>query len=357
MIFDGYGSGPSTKDVTHSPRYSTLKSSTINFTEDMMFTSTREKFLANSLNKQKFIRLIGNKLEKKGCTVIHSRDDADLNIAMYAISYSAHKNVSVIAEDTDILILLLSLATYDSEFNLHMKSDRLQKTKEEQYIHDIKFYRKILDEDIVKELLFLRAFSGCDTTSSFYGIGKVKCFQKYLLNQSLTGDCLFIFKKKSRHVSIKSAGERTAIILYNGKTSDNLKELRSDILTKKIMNSKIFVEPKHLPPTEAALKFYSYRSYFQVMKWMNVNDMNPEEWGWQIHGGIYYPTNNDQEVAPESLLRIVRCSCKGDCSSLRCSCRKVGIKCTTFCQQCQLQECININTLSDDEKDSDEEVI
>ena len=144
MIFDGYDSGPSTKDVTHSRRYSTLKSPTINFTEDMMFTSIQERFLANSLNKQKFIRLVGNKLVKKGCTVTHSRDDADLNIAMYAISYSAHKNVTVIAEDTDILILLLSLATDDSEFNLHMKSDRLQKTKEEQYIHGIKFYRKIL---------------------------------------------------------------------------------------------------------------------------------------------------------------------------------------------------------------------
>ena len=118
VIFDGYDSGPSTKDVTHSRRHSTLKSPTINFTEDM-FTSTQEMFLANSLNKQKFIILIGNKLEKKGCTVIHSRDHADLIIAMYAISYSAHKNVTVIAEDTNILILLLSLATDDSEFNLH----------------------------------------------------------------------------------------------------------------------------------------------------------------------------------------------------------------------------------------------
>ena len=82
------------------------------------------------------------------------------------------------------------------------------------------------------------------------------------------------------HVSIKSAGDRAAIILYNGRTSDNLKELRSDILTKRIMNSKIFVEPKYLPSTEAALKIHSYKSYFQVMKWMDVNDMNPEEWGW-----------------------------------------------------------------------------
>ena len=176
-----------------------------------------------------------------------------------------------------------------------MKSDRLQKTKEEQYIHDnIKFYRKILGEDIVKGLLFLHAFSGCNTTSSFYGIGKVKCFQKYLLNQPLQEIAYLFSRKNHDYVSIKSAGERAAIILYDGKTSDNLKVLRSDILTKKIMNSKIFVEPKHLPPTEAALKFHSYRSYFQVMKWMDVNDMNPEEWGWQKHSGIYYPTNNDQ---------------------------------------------------------------
>ena len=156
---------------------------------------------------------------------------------MYAISYSAHKNVTVIVEDTDILILLLSLATDDSELNLHMKSDRLQKTKEEQYIHDIKFYQKILGEDIVKGLLFLHAFSGCDTTSSLYGIGKVKCFQKYLLNQSLQEIADLFSRKNQDHVSIKNAGERAAIILYNGKTSDNLKELRSDILTKKIMNS------------------------------------------------------------------------------------------------------------------------
>ena len=140
-------------------------------------------------------------MEKKSCTVIHSRDDADLNIAMYAISYSAHKNVTVIAEDTDILILLLSLAKDDSEFNLHMKSDRLQKNKEEQYIHDIKFYRKILGEDIVKGLLFLHAFSGCDTTSSFYGIGK--CFQKYLLNQSLQEIAYLFSRKIQDHFQLK----------------------------------------------------------------------------------------------------------------------------------------------------------
>ena len=134
---------------------------------------------------------------------------------------------------------------------------------------------------MVKGLLFLYGFSGCDTTSSFYGIGKVKCFQKYLLNQSLQEIAYLFSRKNQDHVSIKSAGDRAAIILYNGRTSDNLKVLRSDILTKKIMNSKIFVEPKHLPSTEAAEKFHSYKSYFQVMKWMDVNGMNSEEWGWQ----------------------------------------------------------------------------
>ena len=48
-------------------------------------------------------------------------------------------------------------------------------------VWDIKLCKKLLDKDICNNILFLHAILGCDTTSSFYSIGKglsLKIFQQ-----------------------------------------------------------------------------------------------------------------------------------------------------------------------------------
>ena len=63
---------------------------------------TREDFLSNNGNKIQFIRLLTEELQKDGHTVINCDGEADTYIVDAALDIT----VTVIAEDTDILILL-----------------------------------------------------------------------------------------------------------------------------------------------------------------------------------------------------------------------------------------------------------
>eukprot|EP00745_Piridium_sociabile_P007798 TRINITY_DN15240_c0_g2_i1.p1 TRINITY_DN15240_c0_g2~~TRINITY_DN15240_c0_g2_i1.p1 ORF type:complete len:104 (-),score=14.59 TRINITY_DN15240_c0_g2_i1:515-826(-) len=70
-------------------------------------------------------------------------------------------------------------------------------------------------------------------------------------------------------------------------------------------------------------------------------DMAPELWGWQLVCGRLEPRETDLPPAPEDLLKVIRCNCKKDCSSKRCTCRKHGLECSVACGQCQGFSCSN----------------
>ena len=51
----------------------------------------------------------------------------------------------------------------------------------------------------------------------------------------------------------------------------------------------------------------------------------------------------DTILIPEFLLKIVFCSCKGNCTKQSCGCRKLGLKCTEICKNCHGQSCENVD--------------
>ena len=65
--------------------------------------------LSNLSNKDRFVHLIGEKLEQVGCKEHFATEDADLEIARISINESVTKNVTLIGEDADRLLLLLLL--------------------------------------------------------------------------------------------------------------------------------------------------------------------------------------------------------------------------------------------------------
>ena len=65
------------------------------------------------------------------------------------------------------------------------------------------------------------------------------------------------------------------------------------------------------------------------------------DWGWMLKDNMIFPTLTDLEPAPQQLLQIVKCGCKGDCDSQRCSCKKNGIQCTFACKNCKGTSCHN----------------
>ena len=74
--------------------------------------------------------------------------------------------------------------------------------------------------------------------------------------------------------------------------------------------------------------------------------MDPKLWGWKLENPQYLmPIKNDREVAPENLLKVIRCNCKATskspCSTKVCSCRKHGISCMQSCGGCHGETCEN----------------
>ena len=70
-------------------------------------TTSRETFLQNLHNKVAFISLLVQHLKDAGFESVQSKGDADTLIAKTALEYAVDDTVTVSAQDTDILIILL----------------------------------------------------------------------------------------------------------------------------------------------------------------------------------------------------------------------------------------------------------
>lgn len=350
IIFDGYSEGASTKDSTHLRRGS-QNHPQINCTPSTVFKGKKEDFLKNKMNKKNLIVLISEELKQAGCKVLISDEDADVDIVRAAVQQSTTTDTTVICEDTDILILLLHHAS-SKEHVIYMRSDI---NKKQRHTYNIKKLKILFGEDICRSLLFIHAFTGCDTTSRIFGVGKKGVFQKTIRGDRIISSCSKIFTSKNiDKEEIIKHGHRMFVHLFGGK-EESLSSLRHHIFTKKALTGNIFITPERLPPTASAASFHSLRVYFQIMIWMEMgSDMNPTEWGWKCENNKLKPIMTDVNVAPESLLKVIHCSCLGGCKSMRCSCRRYGLPCTLICGSCQTDHCCfnpnnrNIITTGDD---------
>ncbi len=73
---------------------------------------------------------------------------------------------------------------------------------------------------------------------------------------------------------------------------------------------------------------------------LEAQTLSPEEWEWVNRNGALYPIYTDLPAAPECILKMIKCGCKGDCSTMRCTCKKNGIECFSVCT-CKGVSCIN----------------
>ena len=106
IVFDGYKKCKSTKAVTHQKRARGKRSTPVRISMDLPLMVDKESFLSNNLNKQNFIDMLSDEMRKNNIKTIHAEDDADLLIVQTSISLAMEKRTFVIAEDTDILVLL-----------------------------------------------------------------------------------------------------------------------------------------------------------------------------------------------------------------------------------------------------------
>ena len=111
------------------------------------------------------------------------------------------------------------------------------------------------------------------------------------------------------------------------------------------------IHPQTLPPTSVAAKYYSFCVYFQIQEWKACGgELQPLEWGWKKSEGKLMPVLTEMPPAPDDLLKIIRCNCHTDCSSMGCTCKKHTVKCSVECGNCRGSVCPNSDRLEEDDE-------
>ena len=164
-----------------------------------------------------------------------------------------------------------------------------------------------------------------------------------------------LIKKDATVDDVIDAEEAALVCLYSGKEGDNLDGLRYAKFCDKVATNKVHIRPQTLPPTSAAARYHNMRVYLQVKHWLCVCNMKETDWGWMTKDENLVPVMTDLPPAPDELLRVISCNCTTDCSTARCSCRKLSLKCSPVCGQCRDIGCSNSTAadISDEDDDDD----
>ena len=263
VVFDGYEDGPSTKDCAHQRR-SGICGPAVSFDGDMILKMKKDMFLSNPANKQRFINLLGEKLQLSGYTINHSSGDADLMIVQAAVESAKSTTTVLVGDDTDLLVLLC----YHAETSAHELFFIPQPKQRSitRKIWNIKETKSALGPETCADILFVHAVLGCDTTSALHGIGKGLALKKILIDAVFREQAQVFSQTDATKADIIAAGEKALVSLYRGRSNESLDSLRYSRFCQKITTGTTFVQPESLPPTTAAASHHSLRVYHQVQE-------------------------------------------------------------------------------------------
>ena len=200
-----------------------------------------------------------------------------------------------------------------------------------------------IDETVPQILPAIHALTGCDSTSSFYGVGKKKVWKTI---QMLCAKRSLPSLDHLNTDDITQAIEASRIFiasLYDpaGRFQDShgdLSKLRIELIGRDTPLQRI-------PPSEPSFEEHVKRVVYQVKIWLSSHEAkpdipSPEGNGW-YKMDVWKPKRFDGPTAAEMLVELL-CSCRGrsPCAS-NCTCTKNGAL-----KSVSVKKLINVNDLS-----------
>ena len=174
VVFDGYNE-MSAKAMTQQRRASGKAASTVTFTESMSVTLQKDNFLSNPKDKQRFLSMLSTVLQNVGCITHHANGDADLLIVKTAVESARMSTTVLVGDDTDLLVLLCYHASEDELYFRPEPKANARGTR----VWLVKKAKEQLGKEVCRNLIFLHAITGCNTTSRLYGVGKATALKKF----------------------------------------------------------------------------------------------------------------------------------------------------------------------------------
>ena len=175
------------------------------------------------------------------------------------------------------------------------------------------------------------AFTGCDSTSAFYDIGKKGPWQARKDFPEVTEAFGFLSRtSESIPEAMMSLVEEFVVRLYSSKLEGvpTVNRARYELF---IYGGKDF---DHLPPTKNALSFHTLRTaYIAGHVWGQALDPSPNlpspsSWGYEMKNNLWNPKWTTVPTISKQHLTI--CHCKKECR-LPCLCSSRGLCCTSLC--------------------------
>ena len=289
-----------------------------------------------------------------------TQEEADTMIVQQVAEVKA-KKVLVVADDTDIFVLLLHLCCQGdipaSTSVLIVSPIRGRAVLDINATVD-------LHRDIIPDLLAAYGLTGCDTVATYFGIGKAAS----LIVQTSGVHALTYVCDTSRILS-EVTSQATPFILacYGQSNCTSLTGERQKMWANKVYQS-VAGAPKlaSLPPINEAFNENVARAHLQLAVWRNALQpdppaIDPTAFGWSLEEGskTLIPTTlpSDTPLAPDDLLKLLRCSCssKTPCKTDRCGCSSASLACSVFCACQGGQGCFNERTRQALQTDDDDE--
>jgi hypothetical protein len=200
-----------------------------------------------------------------------------------------------------------------------------------------------LGAEVANILPVTHSLTGCDTTSSFFGIGKKTVYK--ILKQNTTKYQTLTNLASSDVDTCVEAGRLFVGDLYDPKGS--AKSVLRDLykLRVKLALSKDSSLVK-LPPSEAAFIQHILRVAFQVYVWTHANEAKPPprsplEYGWRNENKYVMPKYFEGPMTSDFFQdRVCMCKSKSICSKT-CLCVEQHLSCTSICDCQGNEECRN----------------
>lgn len=300
---------------------------------------SQKSFLLHSENKKQFIRLFCDLLKDQNILYEICEEDADRSIICTATAKrneNINNDIVIVGQDIDLLVLFIHFASCFER--IYFYKPAIGKSKEKYF--DKNSFKKT---DLKEIILFLHAFSGCDTTSAFSGLGKKRICEVFKKYKDLRKDVKVFYDPEATKTSLFAAGQACIRGLYGSDPTKNLDlhDIRYRCFVKSTTSTACKL--RALPPTKDAANQHTLRVYFQIQKWIYQTNKSASEYGWQMTINGLMPIALPQGVKPlpESLLESITCTCKSGCKTMRCSCKKVGLKCSMACKHCNGINCLN----------------
>ncbi|KAG0724746.1 hypothetical protein GWK47_039977 [Chionoecetes opilio] len=265
--------------------------------------------------------------------------NSDLKRRINAFEHAAtsgFQTVVVVADDTDVFLLLLAF-NKDIGASLYLKCGTQARTK---YI-EVQKVASVLGEFVCEAIIGMHSFTGCDAVSTFAGRGKVGSLKLLKYDPEVQKLFCELGKEWTVSQSLVDRLETFTCRIYASKTATTkVNELRYCLFASK----KGHIEPHQLPP--CSKHKHILRANHQTAIWRRSLEGNPDVPPPRGHGWKLKVIGDQEELrsrksqidwmdlatAPETIMELLACNCSKTCRLPKCTCVINGLKCSELCK-------------------------